>query len=98
MRGLLVCNQFMFPILKLMYKWQKDFHFHWMGKLGFKVDFSVDDIERLGYAGSTNSKGGAGLIPVSTVGAMDTRASRMILFENQVLLNTWWLSNNGQPG
>lgn len=53
-----------------------------------RLTFSVDDIERLGYAGSTNSKGGAGLIPVSTVGAMDTRASRMILFEKSSFATT----------
>jgi len=40
------------------------------------------------YAGNTNSWGGAGLFPVSSVGAMDSTASRMKLFEKASLTST----------
>jgi hypothetical protein len=40
------------------------------------------------YEGNTNSWGGAGLFPVSSVGAMDNTASRMKLFEKASLTST----------
>ena len=40
------------------------------------------------YANNTNSWGGAGLFPVSSVGAMDSTASRMKLFEKASLTST----------
>ena len=40
------------------------------------------------YEGNTNSWGGAGLFPVSSVGAMDSDASRMKLFEKASLTST----------
>jgi len=40
------------------------------------------------YEGNTNSWGGAGLFPVSSVGAMDSTASRMKLFEKASLTST----------
>ena len=44
-----------------------------------KSNFNDDSVV---YAGNTNSWGGEnGLIPMSTVGAMDSSTSRMVLFE-----------------
>ncbi len=40
------------------------------------------------YEGNTNSWGGAGLFPVSSVGAMDSTVSRMKLFEKASLTST----------
>ncbi len=40
------------------------------------------------YEGNTNTWGGAGLIPVSSIGAMDNTASRMKLFEKASLTST----------
>jgi len=40
------------------------------------------------YAENTNTWGGAGLIPVSSIGAMDTTASRMKIFEKASLTTT----------
>ena len=40
------------------------------------------------YEGNTNNWGGAGLFPVSSVGAMDSTASRMELFEKASLTST----------
>ena len=40
------------------------------------------------YAGNTNSWGGEGLIPMSTVGKIDKNSSRMILFEKGSLTTT----------
>ena len=40
------------------------------------------------YEGNTNSWGGSGLIPMSSVGVIDTTASRMILFEKGSLTTT----------
>ena len=40
------------------------------------------------YEGNTNSWGGTGLIPMSSVGVIDTTASRMILFEKGSLTTT----------
>ena len=45
------------------------------------VYISKDTLNDVSYTGHTNSWGGEGLIPMSTVGAMDEAASRMILFE-----------------
>ena len=48
------------------------------------------------YENNTNSWGGKGLIPMSSVGEMDKTASRMILFEKASLTSTRrWLSFNG---
>ena len=48
---------------------------------------NVND-ESVVYAGNTNTWGGAGLIPVSSIGAMDTNASRMKIFEKASLTST----------
>ena len=45
------------------------------------VYISKDTLNDVSYTGHTNSWGGEGLIPMSTVGAMDEEASRMVLFE-----------------
>ena len=45
------------------------------------VYISKDTLNDVSYTGHTNSWGGEGLIPMSTVGAMDEAASRMVLFE-----------------
>jgi hypothetical protein len=45
------------------------------------VYLSKDTLDDVSYTGNTNSWGGEGLIPMSTIGAMDNEASRMILYE-----------------
>jgi len=45
------------------------------------VHISEDTLDAVSYAGHTNSWGGDGLIPMSTVGEMDAAASRLKLYE-----------------
>ncbi len=49
---------------------------------------NYNDTENTVYSGNTNTWGGDGLIPMSTVGIIDTTASRMILFEKGSLTTT----------
>ena len=53
------------------------------------IDISKDTYNTDSYTGNTNSWGGSGLIPVSTVGKIDTTSSRMILFEKGSLTPTF---------
>jgi hypothetical protein len=46
-----------------------------------EVSISQATLDQVSYANHTNSWGGEGLIPMSTVGHMDPSVSRMILFE-----------------
>ena len=48
----------------------------------------IDDPEGEAYEGNTNKWAGRGLIPMSTVGAMDTTASRLQIFEKASLSAT----------
>ena len=52
------------------------------------VSISESTYNTSSYTGNTNSWGGAGLIPVSSVGAMDNVASRMKLYEKASLTTT----------
>ena len=52
------------------------------------VDISKSTLNDVSYSGHTNSWGGEGLIPMSTIGDMDTTASRMKLYEKASLTNT----------
>lgn len=54
------------------------------------VDISADTFNdpEIVYEGHSNSWGGAGLVPVSTIGAMDSGSSRMILFEKASLTSS----------
>ena len=52
------------------------------------VSISKDTLTAVSYDGHTNSWGGDGLIPVSSVGEMDSVASRMKLFEKASLTAT----------
>ncbi len=52
------------------------------------VSISKETLDASSYVGHTNSWGGDGLIPVSTVGEMDSNASRMKLFEKASLTAT----------
>jgi hypothetical protein len=45
------------------------------------VHISEDTLDAVSYSGHTNSWGGGGLIPMSTVGEMDANASRLKLYE-----------------
>ncbi len=45
------------------------------------VSISKETLDEVSYEGHTNSWGGSGLKPVSSVGEMDDESSRMILFE-----------------
>jgi hypothetical protein len=47
-----------------------------------------DGEDQIVYIGNTNNWGAPGLIPMSTIGIMDTAASRMILFEKASLTAT----------
>lgn len=49
---------------------------------------NYNDTENTVYAGNTNTWGGDGLIPMSTVGKIDATSSRMILFEKGSLTTT----------
>jgi hypothetical protein len=52
------------------------------------VNITQATLNDVSYTGHTNTWGGRGLIPVSTVGDMDISASRMILFEKASLTTT----------
>jgi len=52
------------------------------------VAITQDTVSSASYTNNTNSWGGAGLFPVSSVGAMDSTASRMKLFEKASLTST----------
>ncbi len=52
------------------------------------VSISKDTLDADSYVGHTNSWGGEGLFPVSSVGEMDTTSSRMKLFEKASLTAT----------
>ena len=52
------------------------------------VNISQATLDEASYANHTNSWGGEGLFPVSTIGEMDTAASRMKLFEKASLTTT----------
>ena len=55
---------------------------------GTTVAISEDTLSEVSYEGNTNNWGGRGLIPMSSIGAMDTGASRMKLFEKASLTPT----------
>jgi hypothetical protein len=52
------------------------------------VSISQATLDTVSYAGHTNTWGGRGLIPISTIGDMDVSASRMILYEKASLTTT----------
>jgi hypothetical protein len=52
------------------------------------IAISQVDLDDVSYEGHTNSWGGAGLIPMSSIGALDTGSSRMKLFEKASLTST----------
>ncbi len=52
------------------------------------INISEDILDLVSYEGHTNSWGGEGLIPMSSVGEMDVQASRMKLFEKASLTPT----------
>ncbi len=52
------------------------------------VSISQETLDSSSYEGNTNSWGGKGLFPMSSIGAMDTGASRMKLFEKASLSTT----------
>lgn len=45
------------------------------------IEISEDSLDEVSYVGHQNTWGGSGLTPVSTIGEMDTTASRLMLFE-----------------
>lgn len=49
------------------------------------INISQDVLDDVSYVGHTNSWGGAGLVPVSSVGDIDLTASRLIMFEKASL-------------
>ncbi len=49
------------------------------------INISKDTLNTVSYSGHTNSWGGDGLIPMSTIGDMDSSVSRMKLFEKASL-------------
>ena len=50
-------------------------------KWGTTVTIAKDILDEVSYAGHTNSWGGAGLIPLSTVGEIDSSVSRLKMYE-----------------
>jgi hypothetical protein len=52
------------------------------------VDITKENLGTVSYIGHTNSWGGTGLIPMSSIGEMDTPSSRMKLFEKASLTST----------
>jgi len=52
------------------------------------VSISKDTVDTVSYAGHSNSWGGRGLIPVSSIGAMDATPSRMRIFEKASIATT----------
>jgi len=49
------------------------------------LSISEDTLDAVSYVGHTNSWGGEGLVPVSSIGSMDATVSRMILYEKASL-------------
>jgi len=52
------------------------------------VQISQSTVNSASYTGNTNSWGGAGLFPISSIGTMDVNSSRMQLFEKASLTTT----------
>jgi len=52
------------------------------------VSISKDTLDTVSYSGHTNSWGGEGLFPISSIGDMDSTSSRMKLFEKASLTTT----------
>ena len=52
------------------------------------VQISQATVKTASYADNTNSWGGAGLFPISSIGTMDVKSSRMQLFEKASLTTT----------
>ena len=52
------------------------------------VAITKDTVDEVSYANHTNSWGGEGLLPMSSIGVMDTTASRMKIFEKASLTST----------
>jgi hypothetical protein len=52
------------------------------------INISKETLDEVSYSGHTNSWGGSGLFPVSTIGDMDNTASRMKLYEKASLTTT----------
>jgi len=52
------------------------------------VQISQATVDSNSYVGNTNSWGGAGLFPISSIGTMDVNSSRMQLFEKASLTTT----------
>ena len=52
------------------------------------VTINEDNYSTASYAGNTNSWGGDGLVPMSTVGKMDATSSRLIMYEKGSLTTT----------
>ncbi len=52
------------------------------------INIAEDILDQVSYEEHTNSWGGSGLVPVSTIGDMDLEASRMKLFEKASLTAT----------
>ena len=59
------------------------------------VAISKETFNTVSYTGNTNSWGGTGLIPVSTVGAMNDTDSRMILYEKASLTQSGTATGGG---
>lgn len=57
-------------------------------KWSYEVEIGKDILDDVSYSGHTNSWGGEGLIPISTVGEMDPSSSRMKLFEKTSITAT----------
>lgn len=53
-----------------------------------EIVISKENLNEVSYAGHTNSWGGVGLIPMSTIGEMDHDASRMKLYEKASMTPT----------
>ena len=65
---------------------------HWaetvtISKDNYKPSESVTDANSI-YANSTNTWGGTGLVPISSIGQIDANASRLIMFEKGSLTTT----------
>ena len=52
------------------------------------VEISKEILDDVSYAGHTNRWGGRGLIPMSSIGEMDSTSSRMKLYEKASLTTT----------
>lgn len=57
-------------------------------KWSYEVEIGKTILDQVSYTGHTNSWGGEGLIPISTVGEMDPSSSRMKLFEKTSITAT----------